>query len=102
MIVTWLRLGKPDPSFCCNGMLAGLVAITGPCAFVDAWAAVVLGIGAAIVMYCAVFFVEEKLHIDDPAGAISVHGLAGVWESSAWGFSPMASMGMDGTASPEK
>lgn len=79
MAVAWIRIGKPDPSFCCNGMLAGLVAITGPCAFVDAWAAVVLGIGAAIVMYCGVFFVEEKLKIDDPAGAISVHGLAGVW-----------------------
>ncbi len=79
MAVAWIRIGKPDPSFACNGMLAGLVAITGPCAFVDAWAAVVLGIGAAIVMYCAVFFVEEKLKIDDPAGAISVHGLAGVW-----------------------
>jgi Amt family ammonium transporter len=79
MAVAWIRIGKPDPSFACNGMLAGLVAITGPCAFVDAWAAVVLGIGAAIVMYCSVFFVEEVLKIDDPAGAISVHGLAGVW-----------------------
>lgn len=79
MIISWVRIGKPDPSFCCNGMLAGLVAITGPCAFVDAWAAVVLGIGAAFVMYCGVFFVEEKLKIDDPAGAISVHGLAGIW-----------------------
>lgn len=79
MIVSWLRIGKPDPSFCCNGMLAGLVAITGPCAFVDAWASIVLGIGAAIVMYCCVFFVEEKLKIDDPAGAISVHGMAGLW-----------------------
>ncbi len=79
MIVSWLRIGKPDPSFCCNGMLAGLVAITGPCAFVDAWAAILIGVGAAIVMYFAVFFVEEKLRIDDPAGAISVHGLAGIW-----------------------
>ena len=86
MIVSWLRIGKPDPSFACNGMLAGLVAITGPCAFVDAWAAVVIGIGAAIVMYCAVFFVEEKLKIDDPAGAISVHGLAGIWGEFCLGF----------------
>ena len=79
MIIAWVRIGKPDPSFACNGMLGGLVAITGPCAFVDAWAAVVLGIGAAFVMYFCVFFVEEKLKIDDPAGAISVHGMTGLW-----------------------
>ena len=79
MLISWFRIGKPDPSFACNGMLGGLVAITGPCAFVDAWAAVLLGAVAALVMYCSVFFVEEKLKIDDPAGAISVHGMTGLW-----------------------
>jgi len=79
MLISWIRIGKPDASFACNGMLGGLVAITGPCAFVDAWAAVLLGAGAAIVMYCSVFFVEEVLKIDDPAGAISVHGMTGIW-----------------------
>jgi Amt family ammonium transporter len=79
MIFAWWRVGKPDPSLCCNGMLAGLVAITAPCAFVDAWAAVLLGAIAGIIMYFSVFFVEEKLKIDDPVGAISVHGVCGYW-----------------------
>jgi Amt family ammonium transporter len=79
MIICWWRIGKPDPAFMCNGMLAGLVAITAPCAFVDSWAAVVLGAIAGWVMYVSVFFVEEKLKIDDPVGAISVHGTAGAW-----------------------
>ena len=79
MIICWIRIGKPDPAFMCNGMLAGLVAITAPCAFVDAWAAVLLGAVAGWFMYISVFFVEEKLKIDDPVGAISVHGTCGAW-----------------------
>ena len=79
MIICWVRIGKPDPAFMCNGMLAGLVAITAPCAFVDAWAAVLLGAIAGWFMYISVFFVEEKLKIDDPVGAISVHGVCGAW-----------------------
>src|SRR5260370_36878359 len=79
MTIAWFRIGKPDPSLACNGMLAGLVAITAPCAFVDAWAAVLLGAIAGIIMYFSVFFVEEKLRIDDPVGAISVHGTCGCW-----------------------
>ena len=79
MIMAWIRIGKPDPSLSCNGMLAGLVAITAPCAFVDAWAAVTLGAIAGIIMYFSVFFVEEKLKLDDPVGAISVHGTCGAW-----------------------
>ncbi len=69
---------KPDPTMLCNGMLAGLVAITAPCAFVDPWAAAVIGgIGGILVVY-AVFFWEAR-GIDDPCGAISVHGVNGVW-----------------------
>lgn len=79
MIIAWLRIGKPDPSLACNGMLAGLVAITAPCAFVDAWAAVLLGAIAGLIMYFSVFFMEETLKIDDPVGAISVHGVCGFW-----------------------
>jgi len=79
MIIAWIRIGKPDPSLSANGMLAGLVAITAPCAFVDAWAAVLLGAIAGWVMYVSVFFVEEKLKIDDPVGAISVHFANGAW-----------------------
>jgi len=79
MIIAWIRIGKPDPSLSANGMLAGLVAITAPCAFVDAWAAVLLGAIAGLLMYISVFFVEEKLKIDDPVGAISVHFTNGAW-----------------------
>ncbi len=79
MVICWVRIGKPDPAFMCNGMLAGLVAITAPCAFVEAWAAVLLGAIAGLIMYISVFFVEERLKLDDPVGAISVHGSAGAW-----------------------
>jgi len=69
---------KPDPSMMCNGMLAGLVAITAPCAFVDSWAAVVIGGLAGLFVVCSVFF-WDKLGVDDPVGAISVHGINGLW-----------------------
>lgn len=73
-----LKKMKPDPTMLCNGMLAGLVAITAPCAFVDSWAAVVIGLLAGILVVLSVFF-WEKRGIDDPCGAISVHGVNGVW-----------------------
>ena len=69
---------KPDPGMMANGMLAGLVAITAPCAFVQPWAAAVIGIIASIVVVESVWFVERKLKIDDPVGAISVHGVGGM------------------------
>lgn len=72
------RTGKPDPGMMANGMLAGLVAITGPCAFVAPWAAAVIGVIAGVVVIESVFFVEKRLKIDDPVGAISVHGVCGI------------------------
>lgn len=69
---------KPDSTMMCNGMLAGLVAITAPCAFVDPWAAAVIGAVAGWLVVESVFF-WEKLGIDDPVGAISVHGVNGLW-----------------------
>ncbi len=75
----WKRTGKPDPGMMINGMLAGLVAITAPCAFVDPWAAMVIGILAAVLVIETVFFVERKLKLDDPVGAISVHGVCGLF-----------------------
>jgi Amt family ammonium transporter len=72
------RMGKPDPGMMANGMLAGLVAITAPCAFVQPWAAAVLGGIAGIIVVESVFFFERK-GIDDPVGAISVHGVCGIW-----------------------
>ena len=69
---------KPDAGMSVNGMLAGLVAITAPCAFVDPWAAVVIGIVAGVLV-CLAVFALEKLHIDDPVGAVPVHFVNGAW-----------------------
>jgi len=69
---------KPDTSMLCNGMLAGLVAITAPCAFVDAWAAGVIGAISGVLVVESVFF-WERMGIDDVVGAISVHGVNGAW-----------------------
>lgn len=81
-IVTMLTLMakglKPDPTMLCNGMLAGLVAITAPCAFVDPWAAAVIGGVAGWLVVVSVFFWERR-GIDDPVGAVSVHGVNGLW-----------------------
>ena len=74
----WVRTKKPDPSMMCNGMLAGLVAITCPCAFVSAGGASILGLVAGILVVESVFFFE-KIGIDDCVGAISVHGVNGAW-----------------------
>src|ERR1041385_3013631 len=62
----------------CNGMLAGLVAITAPCAFVSAGGACIIGLIAGFLVVEAVFFFD-KIKIDDPVGAISVHGINGAW-----------------------
>jgi Amt family ammonium transporter len=78
LYVMWTT-GKPDPSMMANGMLAGLVAITAPCAFVDPWAAMVIGIIAGVLVVVAIGFIENKMKIDDPVGAIAVHGVNGTW-----------------------
>jgi ammonium transporter, Amt family len=73
------RFGKPDPTWLANGMLAGLVAITAPCAFVSSWAAMLIGLVAGVLVVVAAIFVETKLRVDDPVGAIAVHGVNGAW-----------------------
>jgi Amt family ammonium transporter len=83
--ITW-RTGKPDPGMMVNGMLAGLVAITAPCAFVAPWAAAVIGVVAAVLAIEAVFFIENKLKVDDPVGAIAVHGVCGTFGVLAVGI----------------
>ncbi|NDD86165.1 MAG: ammonium transporter, partial [Actinobacteria bacterium] len=77
MLYITRKTGKPDPGMMANGMLAGLVAITAPCAFVSPWAAAVIGVVAAIIVIEAVYFFERR-GIDDPVGAISVHGVGGL------------------------
>ena len=70
----------------CNGALAGLVGITAPVAFVEPWSAVVIGAIAAPIMMASVAFIENVLKIDDPVGAISVHGTTGLWGILAVGI----------------
>lgn len=74
----WFKTKKPDPSMMCNGMLAGLVAITAPCAFVSAGGASIIGLIAGVLVVESVFFFDRH-GIDDAVGAISVHGVNGAW-----------------------
>ncbi|MBI5231438.1 MAG: ammonium transporter [Coriobacteriales bacterium] len=86
MFLVWRLWGKPDPSMAVNGMLAGLVAITAPCAFVAPWAAVLIGLIAGLIVVGSVVFIERVLKVDDPVGASSVHGVNGVWGMIALGL----------------
>ena len=81
----WLVIKKPDLSMMLNGAIAALVAITAACAFVAPWAAIVIGLGAGVVVVLGVLLVE-RLGIDDPIGAVAAHGMAGVWGTLALGF----------------
>jgi ammonium transporter, Amt family len=83
----WLfRTKKPDPTMMLNGMLAGLVAITAPCAFVSVGSAAIIGLISGILVIEAAFFIERKLKIDDPVGAIAVHGVNGAFGCLALGL----------------
>ncbi|RMF90538.1 MAG: ammonium transporter [Nitrospinota bacterium] len=85
MLTAWFTLKKPDAGMSLNGALAGLVGITAPCAFVTNAAAVIIGAIAGILVVLSVHFFEH-LHVDDPVGAISVHGVCGVWGTLAVGL----------------
>src|SRR5260370_39036753 len=85
VIYMWMVHGKPDPSMMCNSMLAGLVAITSPCAFVTPVGAFIIGAVAGVLVIWSVFFFDKR-QIDDPVGAISVHGVNGVWGLIAVGL----------------
>lgn len=83
----WLfKTKKPDPTMMCNGLLAGLVAITAPCAFVSVEAAALIGLISGILVIEATFFMEGKLKIDDPVGAVAVHGVNGAFGCLALGL----------------
>ncbi len=86
LLYMWMRYGKPDISMAANGMLAGLVGITAPCAFVNPLSAVIIGVIAGVLLCVSVLFVENTLKIDDPVGAISVHGVNGAWGMLAVGL----------------
>ncbi len=86
MLFTWIKNGKPDVSMSLNGALAGLVAITAPCASVDGLGAAIIGLVAGFLVVIAVEFIDLKLHIDDPVGAVAVHGVNGMWGGLAVGL----------------
>ena len=86
MLFTWIKNGKPDVSMSLNGSLAGLVAITAPCADVDAIGAAIIGLVAGILVVVAVEFIDIKLKIDDPVGAVAVHGVNGMWGTLSVGL----------------
>jgi ammonium transporter, Amt family len=73
------RTEKPDPGMMVNGMLAGLVAITAPCAFVDPYVAAIIGSIAGVLVIVAYDFIENRLKVDDPVGAVAVHGVNGLF-----------------------
>ncbi|USK40339.1 ammonium transporter [Cytobacillus firmus] len=98
LIISWMVMGKSDVPTMLNGALAGLVAITASCAFVDTWAAVVIGFVSGILVFYSVRFFEKR-KIDDPIFALSVHGAAGVWGTLSTGFfatPELASVGKPG------
>ena len=86
MIYTWIRNGKPDVSMSLNGSLAGLVAVTAGCANVDVIGSFIIGAIAGVLVCVAVYFVEDKLKVDDPVGAVAVHGCNGIWGTNAVGL----------------
>lgn len=102
MVYVWSRYGKPDPSMLANGMLAGLVAITAPCAFVNSVSAVVIGLIAGVLVVLSVSFVERRLKVDDPVGAVSVHGVCGAWGVFSLGLfaDGVYGEGLNGVAGP--
>ena len=98
MLISWIVLGKADVSMMLNGALAGLVAITASCAFVDTWGALIIGFIAGILVFYSIRFFEAR-KIDDPIYALSVHGAAGVWGTLSTGFfatTELASVGKPG------
>ena len=86
MIFTWIKYGKPDVSMCLNASLAGLVAITAPCDVTDCAGAAAIGAVSGVLVVFGVWFVDNKLHVDDPVGAVAVHMFNGIWGTIAVGL----------------
>ena len=93
MITVWKLFGKPDLSMAMNGALAGLVAVTAPCAFIEPWAAIIIGAVAGIVVVLGVVILD-KLKVDDPVGAVAVHGFNGVWGTLTIGLFGQKALGL--------
>lgn len=86
MCFTWIKYGKPDVSMCLNASLAGLVAITAPCDVTDCAGAAIIGAVSGFLVVWGVWFLDYKLHVDDPVGAVAVHLCNGVWGTIATGL----------------
>ena len=93
MATVWILYGKPDLSMTMNGALAGLVAVTAPCAFIDPWAAICIGAVGGVVVVFGVWLLD-KIRVDDPVGAVSVHGMNGIWGTLAVGIFGKESLGL--------
>lgn len=85
MVAVWAFFGKPDLSMTMNGALAGLVAITAPCRFVDPWAALLIGSVGGVLVVAGVRLLD-RIGVDDPVGAVPVHGMNGLWGTLAVGL----------------
>jgi Amt family ammonium transporter len=94
MVTSWIKFGKSEISMSLNGALAGLVGITAGCANVSPISAVVIGAIAGVIVVLSVLFIDQKLKIDDPVGAISVHGVCGAWGTLAAGLFNMGGTSM--------
>ena len=86
LIYTWVKNGKPDVSMCLNASLAGLVGITAGCDALDALGAIVVGVVSGVLVVVVVEFLDLRLHIDDPVGAVGVHMANGIWGTLAVGL----------------
>jgi Amt family ammonium transporter len=91
MVVSWIIMKKPDASMALNGALAGLVSITAPCDGVTPFGAIMIGIVGGALVVLSVLFIDNKLKIDDPVGAVSVHGVCGLWGTLSVGLFNMES-----------
>jgi ammonia channel protein AmtB len=86
LIFTWIKYGKPDVGMCLNASLAGLVAITAGCDVTDVLGSIIIGTVAGLLVCFGVWFLDYKLHIDDPVGAVAVHCCNGIWGTIAVGL----------------
>ena len=86
MIFTWIKYGAPDVSMCLNASLAGLVAVTAGCDVVDAFGSIVIGAVSGLLVVFGVWFCDNKIHVDDPVGAVAVHMMNGIWGTIAVGL----------------
>jgi ammonium transporter, Amt family len=102
LFYVWWTARRPDVGMACNGLLGGLVAITAPCAFVSPAAAVLIGAVAGVLVVYTVGLLERRLEIDDPVGAVAVHGVCGAWGALALGLFADGSYGVgwNGVAGP--